>query len=282
MGLNKNNILIIGGPNVGKTHYGGQLYGRLTDRLGHYSITTAPKDLNVFREVLDALNDGKSAGHTSVNSNTRLTLGLEDINKNVINFSFPDYGGEQVQKIVNERRVTSVWQDDIVNCDSWMIFIRLDQILPIEDVINRGIPDAKILMSREKGSVAFKLSEAAYYTDLLQILLYVKKISLHQKINAPNLTIVLSCWDILTDDERELKPVDLLMKRLPMVFDFINNTWESNAYNVIGLSSTGKTLSDKIADSDYVKKGPEAFGYFIDTDGKKETDLTLTIATAIG
>ena len=43
-----NKILIIGGPNAGKTHFGGQLYGRLNMRTEHYRITSLPEDLTIF------------------------------------------------------------------------------------------------------------------------------------------------------------------------------------------------------------------------------------------
>ncbi|GAB3719455.1 hypothetical protein GCM10027592_63010 [Spirosoma flavus] len=277
-----NNILVIGGPNAGKTHFGGQLYGRLMDRSGFYSITTPPEDLTVFREVLDCLSDGKSAGHTSVDSNTRLELNLEDAKNSKINFSFPDYGGEQIQKIVNQRKINDTWKQDIEKCDTWMLFIRQDEILPIEDVINRGLPDKKILKQRESGQIAFKLSEAAYFIELLQILLYIKKVSLHLPILLPRLTIVLSCWDLLLEADKELLPSNLLENRLPMLARFIKMNWAEGLATVIGLSSTGKTLSDKVADKEFRKYGPEAFGYFIAPDGKMQKDLTLTISIAIG
>jgi len=252
------------------------------DRSGYYSITTPPKDLTVFREVLECLNNGKSAGHTSVGSNTRLELGLEDRQKNKIVFSFPDYGGEQVLKIVNERKITSTWQDDIENCDSWMLFIRLDEINPVEDVINRGIPDAKILKSRNTGEIPFKLSEQVFFVDLLQILLQVKQISVHSKIGNPRLTIVLSCWDLLQSSEKALKPANVLNQRLPLLYSYLTENWSETILSVIGLSSTGKTLSAETGDRDYIKKGPEAFGFLITSEGKEEKDLTISIAKAIG
>lgn len=283
MNQNKqNNVLVIGGPNAGKTHFGGQLYGRLMDRSGLYSITTAPDDLTIFREVLDCLNEGRSAGHTSVNANTRLELALQDSQKNQIIFSFPDYGGEQVIKLVTQRKINETWQKDIENCGAWMLFIRLDEISPIEDVINRGIPDEKILKSRQSDEVAFKLTETAYFVDLLQILLNIKRASLHQQITIPRLTVVLSCWDLLPDEERLLKPEDVLMNRLPLLYNFIETTWLAKSFSIIGLSSTGKTLSATVGDKDYIKRGPEDFGYVIDEQGQEVKDLTISIATAIG
>src|SRR3546814_3448210 len=78
MDTTNNTILIIGGPNVGKTHFGGQLYGRLNARTERYKITSPPDDLTIFQEVLDNLNEGKSSGHTHVTAHQTLELEIED------------------------------------------------------------------------------------------------------------------------------------------------------------------------------------------------------------
>lgn len=281
MDTTNNTILIIGGPNAGKTHFGGQLYGRLNARTEQYKITSPPDDLTIFQEVLDNLNEGKSSGHTHVTAHQTLELEIED-NAGVKSvFSFPDYGGEQVKAIVNDRRVNKVWKEQIDKSSSWMLFIRLDEIKPIEDVVNRGLPDQNILQNRTEKSEPMVLSDTAFYTELLQILLYVKKIGVKQRIADPKLTLVLSCWDLLSDEDQKKLPKDILEDRLPGLFSFIYGIWTESACKIIGLSSIEKSLSNNDSNMDFVKKGPENFGYMITATGEKETDLTLTISTFI-
>src|SRR3546814_16497858 len=119
MDTTNNTILIIGGPNVGKTHFGGQLYGRLNARTERYKITSPPDDLTIFQEVLDNLNEGKSSGHTHVTAHQTLELEIED-NEGVTSvFSFPDYGGEQVKIIVYRSEERSVGKECVSQCRSW-------------------------------------------------------------------------------------------------------------------------------------------------------------------
>jgi len=279
--ITTNEILIIGGPNAGKTHFGGQLYGRLNARTEHYRITSLPEDITIFQEVLDNLNEGRSSGHTNVNAHKTLELEIEDNNGSKSVFSFPDYGGEQIRAIVNDRRVNKAWKEQIDKCNSWMLFIRPDEIIQIEDVVNRGLPDQEVLKNRNEKSEPMALSDSAFYTELLQILLYVKKVGIKQKTSVPKLTVILSCWDLLSIEDQKELPQDVLQDKLPELFSFITGTWKEEACNIIGLSSIEKSLSNKDSDQEFVKKGPENFGYIITHAGKKENDLTLTISTFI-
>lgn len=281
MDKTNNSILIIGGPNAGKTHFGGQLYGRLNARTESYKITSPPDDLTIFQEVLDNLNEGKSSGHTHVSAHQTLELEIEDNNGIKSVFSFPDYGGEQIRAIVKDRRVNKIWKEQIDKSNSWMLFIRIDEIKIVEDVVNRGLPDQEILKNRIEKAEPMVLSDTAFYTELIQILLYVKRIGIKQKITDPKLTLVLSCWDLLENEDQEKIPKDLLKEKLPGLFNFIHEIWLDDSFKIIGLSSIEKSLSNNDSDLEFIKKGPENFGYIITETGKKETDLTFTISTFI-
>lgn len=277
-----NNILIIGGPNAGKTHFGAQLYGRLSTRTSAYKITSPPEDLTVFKDVLDKLNEGLSSGHTEVKSHNILKLDIEDGSGTTSTFSFPDYGGEQVKAVVADRKVNETWKDQIEKSNAWMLFLRLDQISPNEDVVNRGLPDMQVLKERNEDTTPMILSAAAFYTELLQILLFVKKIAIRDRTIYPKLTVAISCWDLLSEEEKKQLPKEVLYMRLPALMHFIESNWSSTAHNIIGLSSLGHSLSDKVVDTEYLRKGPENFGYVITHDGVLNTDLTLSISSLLG
>ena len=273
----QNNILILGGPNAGKTHFGGQLYGRLTNKKGHYKIISPPANLSFFKEVLENLEQGKSASRTHVAANEQLEIEVEDVDGEKTIFSFPDYGGEQINEIVNYRKINDTWKENIYNSTAWLLFIRLDDIKPIEDLINRGLPQQDVLQLRNEEEVDLSLSPEAFYIELLQMLLYIKGISTFNKVNQLKLTVVLSCWDKIDDVTEKSKPSDLLRKRLPLLKNYIDSTWETGSISYMGLSSTERTLSNEDEDEDFLDKGPENIGYVIDPKGTKNQDLTLLI-----
>lgn len=275
------NILIIGGPNVGKTHFGGQLYGRLNSRLFKHklSVSNRPSDLTIFEDVLTNLAEGKRAGHTESSANRSIELKVEDSDNNEIVFSFPDYAGEQVKMIIENRKVDLIWKNYIDKSNSWILFIRLDDMEPIEDLINRGIPELNEIKKRNERKSVIGISDAAYFVELLQMFLYMKGVSLSNEINKPKLTILLSCWDLIKLEENDT-PSELLKSRLPLLYNFIINTWKDNNLNILGLSSTEKTLSDE-PDDDFIDRTPINFGYIVNENGEKEKDLTLSIGKFI-
>ena len=280
--IEKNNVLIIGGPNAGKTHFGGQLYGRLNSRMFSYKIDPQhrPADLTIFQEVIDKLSEGKRAGHTEASANRNIELKVKDESNNEVIFSFPDYAGEQVNFIIDNRRINTIWKKYLDESNSWLLFVRLDDVKEIEDIINRGIPSAEEIQKRNSTPPPVKISDSAHFVELLQMLLYIKGIPSLNKVNILNLTIVLSCWDTLKLPKGTI-PNNVLKERMPLLYHFVKNTWSNNALSIIGLSSTEKTLTDE-ADEEFIDKLPINFGYIINPKGERQKDLTLSIQTFIG
>lgn len=279
MESSNNNILIIGGPNSGKTHFGGQLYLRFRCDEYNYRISTPPEDLTVFQEVVDCLYDGRSATHTNVDSHKNLSLEVVDSKGYVTSISFPDYGGEQVKQIVDNRQINELWRSQIIGSNNWIFFIRLDEVAEIEDIVNRPLPES--VSTKNNADAVLKISDNAFFVELLQMLLFAKQVPLKQNITIPQLMVVLSCWDALKLDEGTT-PVMLLKSKLPLFYEFVSNLWNEKDLDIVGLSSTGKTLSDKKSDYEYLSDSPENFGYIILPDGKKEKDLTILIGRTIG
>lgn len=278
----KHNILIIGGPNTGKTHFGIQLYERINSRQFEFKIDpkNRPSDLSIFEDGLKNIYNGQRAAHTEAGANRSIELIITDEKNSEVKLAFPDYAGEQITSIVDNRKVNDLWKDYIEDSTSWVLFIRLNELTPLEDIVNKGIPSAEEIQKRNSQPPPVKVSEAAFYVELLQTLAYIKGLSSFSPISQPNLTVVLSCWDELEIPEGQV-PSTLLQERLPMLFDFLNNNWQNESLAVIGLSSTEKSLTDE-PDDEFIDKEPINFGYYINKKGDSQRDLTLSIKDFIG
>lgn len=68
--MSEPDVLVLGGSGAGKTHYAGQLLGRMRhDRQGRLRLRPGGvEDLIKLEEVLACLEEGRAAGHTPCSS----------------------------------------------------------------------------------------------------------------------------------------------------------------------------------------------------------------------
>lgn len=277
---NHKNVLIVGMSKMGKTHFGGQLYGRLKTLTNKYKSKETPGELSLFDNVLERLNDGLEGSHTDVKLHETITLHVESPGGEEINIVYPEYGGEQIKLMIGSREINPIWQKGISESDNWFLFIRPDLIEDIDDVTTKFFNELKT--EREKGREEIKKipeNSSAFYVELLQAFLFAKNVSV-SGIQKPNLVILLSCWDKLDDPEKTI-PEEHLKKKMPMLHSFISSNWPSSHRHFMGLASTGTDLHKEKPNEDFAIDGPDEKGYFITPEGKKELDLTLILDTLI-
>lgn len=275
-------LLILGGPNAGKTHYIGQLYLRLTHRTSaqHHALQMAvpPADLTAINNIIQRLREGRSAEHTASGFNEEISFTVADQHGHHIELTFPDYAGEQVRRIVSQYLIPPRWQELITQADEWLLFIRPDEIKPLEDITNRSRSHLIEQRPRAKAALANgELSDAAFYIELLQMLLYAKGQSALAAARQPRLTVALTCWDTLPDVATVPHPADQLRNYLPFLAEFLAVAWEPTALRILGLSSTETTLDPVTPNEDFVDS-PERKGYVVLADGSHTRDLTLLVA----
>lgn len=279
MNKSTKNILIIGASNVGKTHFGGQLYGRLDEQKCSLKLREQPESLSVFKEVWEKLNNGLLGAHTTSNQNLKIVFPVEDSNGNVFNITYPDYAGEQVCQIVQQRRVNTKWIDLIKNSEYWILFIRPSLIDPVVDITSKLYEHIEQDKQKdddqnEKLPIEIKDSSANFYLELLQMFLFIKGISKTNK-NKPHLTVLLSCWDEIKSEIGNQTPKVYFQKKMPMLQNFITSVWKDNC-KIYGLSSLGQSLSNNEPDIKFANEGPENKGYFINEQStEKISDITL-------
>ena len=266
-------ILLIGESDVGKSHYGGQLLKRLMQEDGRLRMDGAPTNLEPFRAVMAQLDAGLSAGHTPSGTYHESRWPIVDDEGRKADLIWPDYAGEQIKNIIDERRLPHLWLNRIVRSSAWLLLIRLQKIRADDDIFSRPLASLQGNSSelRKAG-----LSDQACLIELLQMLIYVRSTSDNRLNRLPRLVVLLTCWDEM---EVQGKPIDVLHERLPMFGDFVASNWVDSS--VLGLSALGRRLDSEEPDEDYINQGAERFGYVVLEDGASSPDLTLPIRTLL-
>lgn len=264
----ENSILLIGESGVGKTHYGAQLLQRLMKGDGLLRMNGAATNLEPFETALESLNEGRAADHTATSTYVDSVWPVAGRDGRKAELIWPDYGGEQIKSMISARRVTTSWQERIQTAEAWLLLIRLQQIRVSDDIFSRSLVD---LRGKSVENFEIEISDQARIIELLQMFMFVGS-ALERPLDRPRLCVLITCWDELGF---EGTPVAALDKQLPMLGAFIRSNWSQPT--VLGLSALERPLSANDRDKDYASRGPEEFGYVIQADGSRSTDLTVPI-----
>lgn len=272
-------LVLLGDPNSGKTHFGGQLYGRMRRRpetaLRLRREQGTPTDLTAFAEVLRCLDDGRSADHTATESWAEILLPLVDARGHTMDLRWPDYGGEQLREVFKQRAVREDWRARLMAADGWVLLIRLKG--------ETKYPDALEELGKRPEGQRVNIERAtswdanARWVELMQILLHVAGLGTVTRLRRPRLTVLLSCYDELGTDDGP--PGERLAEELPLVAAFLDNAWAAEAVSVWGLSALGRPLDRHNSDQEFIDKGPETQGWVVPPEGgTRDPDLTKPLA----
>ena len=262
-------ILLIGESGVGKSHYGGQLLKRLMHKDGQIRMDGAATNLQPFEAVMASLDAGRLAVHTPTATYHESRWPIVDHAGRKAHLIWPDYGGEQIKNIIDDRQLPHVWLDRIAKSSGWLLLVRLQQTRADDDIFSRPLPSLK---GKRRDAAETGMSDQARLIELLQMLIYAQSTSRERARRLPLLVVLLTCWDEL---ESPGKPTEVLRQRLPMFYDFVASNWEDSL--VLGLSALERALDRHEPDGEYVSVGSEQFGYVVLDDGTRSSDLTLPI-----
>jgi hypothetical protein len=263
-------MLLLGEYGVGKTNYGAQLLKRLMKGDGRLSMEPgAATNLKPFEDAMRSLDEGIAPDHTPASIYVESVWPIHDSIGHHVDLVWPDYGGEQVGRVIQNRHLPRPWHERVVSSSAWILMLRLQLIRASEDLFSKPISRLQGLET-DPGEV--HPSDASRLVEFLQMLLFAQHADTHSPLRSPRLMVLLSCWDELGTTSA---PADVLQTRIPLFSDFVHTQWEQPL--ILGLSATERPLSRDHRDPEYAARGPEQFGYAILADGQRTPDLTVPI-----
>lgn len=284
-------VLVLGESHSGKTVFGAQLFGRLRHTQAALELIRQPDDILLLKHAFESLQMGQTPKHTSSRTNGVLRFPLrlrKDGSEHQV--VWPDYGGEQFQKILISRLLEPLWVERVKEASGVLLLIRPSRTRINPDMLQRP---------REVSGAGYETSEEAepsilpvdsQYVETLQLLQHLRGSSRQSRCRWP-LVVLLTCWDEM--ENTELIPVGLLQKNFPLLHQYLQGAWAPDHFQVMGLSALGRSLQGKdpndgerwkpaeaeteIFDEAFIDLTPQKMGYLVQ-DGEKPSDLTLPLA----
>ena len=217
---------------------------------------------------LASLAQGRPVSHTPSGVEVIQELSAETSNGDRIEISIPDYAGETLDAVVENRRVPEWWRVRCVESSRWLLLVRVEHM---EEIPDYASADSQPAASPENSTAQLPLDMRL--VELLQILSHERQRHAADTVR-PWLTIVLSCWDEITARLPGRVPAQLLAERMPLLSAFLETNWVSAGSAVFGLSAQERALAESEPDEEFVDRGPERMGYLIRPDGSQTDDLT--------
>ncbi|RSC14590.1 hypothetical protein [Burkholderia cenocepacia] len=281
--MTSQSIVLVGGPDSGKTNYLGRLWATLNTGNGRLKPARPPGDIQYVEEILGHLLQGEFAPRSDPTLETRQTnftvsLVLSDGNgTGEIELTVPDVLGELWQSAVEALDMPKHWLDKLKSSTGALLFVRVHSelnVAPLDWVTTERLLRAQGDTDDEK-----KLPTQVFLCELLRILEHTLAVTDSQE--RPRVAVVVTAWDLLDEDSKRMGPMNYLRQQYPLFAGRLSDIDTLNV-RVFGVSVVGGDLND---DPDFRHTFSEGdlqdFGFVVtdSVDGiHEQRDITSPVA----
>lgn len=276
-------VVLLGGPDSGKTNYVGRLWPELDAKKGRLVAVQQPTDITFVLEVADHLFSGNFAPrseHTDKRRDFEVVVADRDGGEEAA-IVVPDISGELWRNAVQDCEISQDWMDELRRADGALLFIRVgsDQdVRPLDWVTSQKML-AKLGDAEVPG-----LPTQVMLCELVRFL----EVTLADRLDGsrPRLSVVVSAWDLVDAQKVEEGPRAYLQLEYPLLAGRLADLDRIDV-RVFGLSVVGGDLKvDAACRDELLESGLDGHGWVaVEHENgvwTKDGDLTLPVAWVIG
>ncbi len=277
-------MVLLGGPDSGKTNFIGRLWSALDARKGALVAVGQPDDIRFVLDTADHLFQGHFAPRTQV------TDGRRDFEITVApaaggaeaDILLPDVHGELWRKAVISSEIPTEWMNELEGADGALLFVRIGSDLnvrPLDWVVSRAL-----LQRFGHNEDQVTLPTQVMLCEMVRFL----ELSLKKRPDGtnPRLSLVVAAWDAVDVGKFAQGPVAYIKREYPMLAGKLADTQKLEV-KVFGLSIVGGDLTaDDAFRAEYLEAGMDGHGWVATQEAnggwQKNPDLTLPVAWVLG
>lgn len=275
-------IILLGGPDSGKTNYIGRLWRELDEGNGALHAAEQPEDIKFVLEITDHLFQGSFAPrseYSDARRNFEVVVAAESGGPST-KVIVPDVSGELWRKAVVENEIAPEWANELKKADSALLFVRVDSdqnVGPLDWVTSSKM--LEMLGNDDDQGLPTQVM-LCKLIHILEDLLCTREDG-----TIPRVSVVVTAWDLVDPETSNLGPLDFLEREYPLFAGRLADV-ESLDVRVFGLSVVGGDLKndDKYRQT-FLEEGIDGTGWVLlleDNEWRKKSDVTLPIAWAVG
>lgn len=279
--MSHRSILLIGGPDSGKSNYVGRLWIALKERQGRLQRIGMPSNIEYVDSICEQLLKGEFSGRTDRSSDRReFTAELKDGDQGTpFHLVVPDFSGELWQEAVRDSELPQEWLDELEKACGALVFVRVhssSNVQPINWVVARGQLAGKYGGQNNETEIPTQV----VLCELLRLL--------QQRLSGsgkkPRVAVMVTAWDLVDEATRSAGPQAYLMTQFPLFAGAIEGC-EALDMSVYGVSIVGGDLSEPDFQRECLEAELSEMGSVHRMVGgrwEKSPDVTLPVAWVIG
>ena len=249
--------ILIGLPGTGKTTFISALWHLVES--GELPGSLLLKELHGDREYLNRIQGNwlncEQPVRTLIQDEQIVSMRLlNPTNNSVTEIYLPDLSGETFREQWNDRRWLKEYKALINGASGIILFIHPDEIVEpirIDDankltsVLEDGINNFSNVSENNLDSddfIEWDSSISPTQVKLVELLQFVHFYDTKNGNKSKKIAIVISAWDLVMIEK--LSPRDWLMKRLPLLYQYIIANSNDVPYKIFGISAQGGDLKE--------------------------------------
>lgn len=283
--MSARSIVVVGGPDSGKTNFIGRLWRALEMRAGAYESAAVPEDIKFVLDTAEHLFHGHFAPRSQREAGRRdFQIAVKPRGESTqTQIVIPDIHGELWQTAVLQSELSPDWMGELQRADGALLFVRVQSDLNVRplDWVNSKRLIAKVGEDPKRND----LPTQVMLCELLRFL----ELKLVKRPNGapPRVAIMVSAWDLVDAQVGVAGPEAYVKREYPLLAGRLDDIRGLDV-RVFGLSVVGGDLQ---ADASYreafLEKGLDGHGWVSIKDvatgeWKQDPDLTLPIAWVVG
>lgn len=283
--MNARSIVLIGGPDSGKTNFVGRLWPALDSKTGSLVAAEQPQEIGFVLDTAEHLFQGHFAPRSEHADDRRdfKVVVRSAAGSDETSIIVPDISGELWRSAVLESEISADWMAELRRADGALLFVRIgsDQdVRPLDWVTSR-----KLLSKLGQDDERAKLPTQVMLCELVR---YLELTMAHRPDGTkPRLSVVVSAWDRVDQATFDLGPIAYLAKEYPLFAGRLDDCTALDV-QVFGLSVVGGDLKDDALFRDqFLESSLDQHGWVAIQDSvtgtwRTQPDITLPVSWLVG
>ena len=283
--MRDDSVLLVGGPDSGKTNYLAMLWEALLKGGGCVRAGEAPTSIGYVEDALNHLHKGRFAPRTEVGQQEGgLTINVQGLHhparQSGAEIVVPDVSGELWSGAIRNYQLPREWLVRLGQASGALLFVRVDSDQNVDSlnwVTARELLKWIVEKGEEEPEWRLRVPTDVQLCELLRLM--ESRLGTETDVVRPRVGLMITAWDILDGGAAGGGPIAFLKKQYPLLAGRVVDLSRVEV-GVFGVSVVGGDLRDPSFRNRFLSGEPDAGGYLVrggDEEAVRMPDLTLPI-----